>query len=253
MPKHNIRPYISFQIKVARVHRGLYTYDKASYKGLSKKVRIFCKEHGEFWQHAGNHINLKQKCPTCAKTTQQSFNTKRKLKARDSFIERATNVHDGRYTYDKVVYTTDKSKVIITCKVHGDFTQQPNGHITSKQGCKECYNESFKQSNNSEFNDRGWRLFFKNRRTTLYYIRFTYHGKYYYKIGITTKTVAQRFAGEPIPYEILFERSYKSGQTAYKKEQDILNKYKKHRYCGPNILRSGNSELHVKNIMKGTK
>ncbi len=104
-----------------------------------------------------------------------------------------------------------------------------------------------------EFNSLGWRLFFKDRRTTLYYVCFTYRRKKYYKIGITTQDVKRRFASEPIPYEILFERSYKSGQTAYIKEQKILKEHRGDRYRGPRILKSGNSELFTQNIMKESK
>ena len=102
-----------------------------------------------------------------------------------------------------------------------------------------------------EFNSSGWRLYFKDRQTTLYYVRFKYHNKYYYKIGITTQGVYKRFSDEPVPYDILFERIYKSGQTAYKKEQDIIKKNKAKRYFGPRILKSGNSELFTQDIMKG--
>lgn len=102
----------------------------------------------------------------------------------------------------------------------------------------------------SEFNELGWRLYYKDKRTTLYYVRFTYKRKHYYKIGITTKSVEERFAKDPIPYEILWEKSYKSGRTAYIKEQKILKDNQDYKYFGPNILKSGNSELFTKNIIK---
>ena len=102
-----------------------------------------------------------------------------------------------------------------------------------------------------EFNELGWRLFFKDRRTTLYYIRFKHNRNTYYKIGITTQEISKRFAGENIAYDVLFARSYKSGMTAYNKEQAIIKKNAKHRYFGPPLLRSGNSEVFTTNIMKG--
>ena len=102
----------------------------------------------------------------------------------------------------------------------------------------------------SEFNELGWRLFYKDKPTTLYYVKFTYKRKAYYKIGITTRTIQERFRSEPIPYTILFEKRYKSGETAYRKEQKILKSNLDYRYWGPNILRSGNAELFTKDIMK---
>lgn len=104
----------------------------------------------------------------------------------------------------------------------------------------------------SEFDPiTGWRLFYKSRATTLYYLKFTYKRKSYYKIGITTQTIKRRFAGEPIPYEIVWQKRYKSGEQAYKAEQRILKANSEHRYFGPAILRSGSSELFVRNVMKG--
>lgn len=105
----------------------------------------------------------------------------------------------------------------------------------------------------SEF-DRytGWRRFYRNRETTLYYVEFTYKRRSYYKIGITTQTIQSRFCGEKLPYKVLYTKVYKSGEPAYKAEQRILSKYRDHLYRGPAILKSGNSELFTKNIMKGS-
>lgn len=52
------------------------------------------------------------------------------------FINAATKVH-STYTYDNVVYTTSKTKVLITCPTHGDFLQTPNNHLSGK-GCPQC-------------------------------------------------------------------------------------------------------------------
>lgn len=50
-----------------------------------------------------------------------------------SFIK----VHQNRYDYSKVVYTTSKIKVLIICSVHGEFNQSPNNHLKGK-GCLKC-------------------------------------------------------------------------------------------------------------------
>lgn len=98
----------------------------------------------------------------------------------------------------------------------------------------------------------GWRLYYPNKPTTLYYVEFNVNGVLYYKIGITTKTVQQRFAGDNIPCRVLWKRTYASGRTAYIKEQKILQKYDKYRLNDIFILHSGNRELFSKNIMKGS-
>jgi len=53
------------------------------------------------------------------------------------FIENAYEVHRDRYDYSKVVYVKAREKVIITCKIHGDFPQSPNSHLKG-HGCPDC-------------------------------------------------------------------------------------------------------------------
>lgn len=53
------------------------------------------------------------------------------------FKERANNVHNYFYRYDKVVYINNDTPVIITCPIHGDFKQTPKAHLNG-EGCKLC-------------------------------------------------------------------------------------------------------------------
>ena len=55
----------------------------------------------------------------------------------ESFIERAKEIHGYTYIYDKTVYKFTTQKVIITCKVHGDFEQEPRVHLKGR-GCRFC-------------------------------------------------------------------------------------------------------------------
>lgn len=56
---------------------------------------------------------------------------------RASFIVKAGILHSNYYNYDKVIYSTTKTKVTITCPTHGDFDQRPDNHLQG-QGCPEC-------------------------------------------------------------------------------------------------------------------
>lgn len=47
-----------------RIHGNQYCYDESRYDGINKKVSIICREHGEFWQLAQNHL-VGQGCPKC--------------------------------------------------------------------------------------------------------------------------------------------------------------------------------------------
>jgi hypothetical protein len=65
------------------------------------------------------------------------------MEGRDLFIVKAKKVHGDKYVYDKVDYTNNKTRVFITCPIHGDFFQTPNNHLGGK-GCRHCGNEQKK-------------------------------------------------------------------------------------------------------------
>ncbi len=54
-----------------------------------------------------------------------------------NFLNKANRIHNNFYTYDKVNYTNARTKVIITCPIHGDFEQLPYNHLIGK-GCNKC-------------------------------------------------------------------------------------------------------------------
>lgn len=55
-----------------------------------------------------------------------------------NFIEKSINVHGERYDYSNTLYVKSNEKLIITCRVHGEFKQTPNQHLSKKNGCPEC-------------------------------------------------------------------------------------------------------------------
>jgi len=54
-----------------------------------------------------------------------------------TFVANATRKHNNFYTYQKSVFVDSKTKLTITCPIHGDFTQSPNNHLTGF-GCTVC-------------------------------------------------------------------------------------------------------------------
>lgn len=55
----------------------------------------------------------------------------------DTFIQAAMKKHGVRYDYSLVDYVNSQTKVIIICREHGNFAQQPNNHVHG-QGCPVC-------------------------------------------------------------------------------------------------------------------
>ena len=60
-------------------------------------------------------------------------------KTLEDILEKANRVHNNFYSYDKITeYKGCDCKYIITCPIHGDFTQTFYYHINKKQGCPLC-------------------------------------------------------------------------------------------------------------------
>lgn len=53
------------------------------------------------------------------------------------FIEKSTTIHSNKFDYSLVEYKNHKSPVIIICKIHGEFLQQPRAHLAGN-GCISC-------------------------------------------------------------------------------------------------------------------
>lgn len=54
-----------FVSKATGVHGNRYDYSGVDYVNASTKVDIVCAKHGAFQQRPGDHVNLKQGCPSC--------------------------------------------------------------------------------------------------------------------------------------------------------------------------------------------
>lgn len=55
----------------------------------------------------------------------------------EEFIRRAREVHGDRYDYSMANYTNAKTKLIIVCKIHGEFMKIPSDHMMGS-GCPKC-------------------------------------------------------------------------------------------------------------------
>ena len=115
--------------EVQLIHHNRYDYSKLEYVNNKTKVCIICPDHGEFWQIPSDHLNGKG-CPQCAGNVRYN---------KDTFVEKAKNIHNDRYDYSKVQYVNAHTKVCIICTEHGEFWQTPNNHLNGN-GCPLCKN-----------------------------------------------------------------------------------------------------------------
>ena len=121
--------------KAKKVHNDKYDYSKVNYVNARTKVCIICPEHGEFWQEPFAHIVSKYGCPKCGK---KAASTNEALSTED-FIEKAKQIHGGKYDYSEAQYKASKSLIKIICPKHGEFWQTPDSHLHGS-GCQRCSN-----------------------------------------------------------------------------------------------------------------
>jgi hypothetical protein len=121
----------SFVERSVKIHGQKYDYSKVNIANVKTKITIICQVHGEFLQTARNHL-IGYGCFEC---------NKRKAITTEEFIEKANKLHNFRYDYSKSKVKNTYTKVIIHCREHGEFSQTPAAHFSTK-GCVKCFGGS---------------------------------------------------------------------------------------------------------------
>ena len=115
------------------IHGNKYDYSKVDYILGHKEIIIICKIHGDFQQKPSNHING-HGCYKCGGNLQYN---------KEEFIKKSILVHGDKYDYSKVNYKKCDEKVIIICKIHGEFQQKPVHHYITGCGCPKCNTKGY--------------------------------------------------------------------------------------------------------------
>lgn len=55
----------------------------------------------------------------------------------EDFLKKSTLIHGDKYDYSKSIYKNNRTKLIISCPIHGDFLQRPFTHMQGS-GCRKC-------------------------------------------------------------------------------------------------------------------
>lgn len=123
---------VEFIKKAKAKHRSVYTYEKTKYERAHSPVMIRCRIHGFFNMTANCHLSG-QGCPKCGKETMRLKNKK----SQTEYLAAIAKTHGATYIYDKTEYRNAFSKVIVTCRKHGDFEIVARSHARG-MGCPEC-------------------------------------------------------------------------------------------------------------------
>lgn len=140
----------------------------------------------------------------------------------EDFLKRSIEVHGDKYDYSKVVYDKTETRVIIICKVHGDFEMRARAHYSDRRGCPKC-----DKSGKSGFHKSEW----ANKIKFIYLLELYGNSERFLKFGVTIKGVDDRVMRGEIPYSYnsLFQKKME-GELAMSIEQNIKLKYKKIAY-----------------------
>ena len=123
-------------------HGDKFDYSLVDCQTLRSTVLIICPKHGKFEQKAGIHLQSKYGCQKCGK----SIADKHHQKSLSNFLEKSKEKHGSRYDYSKSTYVDSKTKITITCKLHGDFEVLPSRHFSKNKpgNCPKCARISIK-------------------------------------------------------------------------------------------------------------
>lgn len=217
-----------FVKKAKEIHGDFYLYNNIEYQQAHGYITVGCPIHGEF-EITANSFLLGRGCNKCGRD--RTANARRS--SIDDFVLRARQIHGDAYGYESVEYITAKKKVTICCPIHGNFEQTPDNHLNGN-GCPACGTYGFDTT----------------KPAILYYLKVEIFNQVAYKIGITNRTVIQRFKGEMDKITILKEIHFQHGADALAEEQRLLKLYKEALYDGEALLSSGNSELFSRDVLK---
>lgn len=127
--KKNLKEFI---IDAKRIHcNDDYIYTEGEYINNYTPIKIICPIHGEFWQTPNSHLRGRG-CPKCGlekiRIPKDTF---------EDFVEKSRKIHGDEYQYHEDTYINNRIKTKITCSIHGEFWQTPNGHLQGHK-CPKC-------------------------------------------------------------------------------------------------------------------
>lgn len=197
-----------FLEKANSAHNFKYDYSNTVYIGVSGKIIINCKNHGEFLQSARNHLFAGSGCIECKR---EESKIKRRNKFKDINMAEFIKVHGDRYDYSNFIYEKNSKKSEIICKKHGSFCQSANNHKSGK-GCAKCSRSTM------NYRKDGYVEMCREKYGSLsniYLLKIIdNNGAVFFKIGITVQKIENRFSKSSMPYDYEVLRFIKADADA---------------------------------------
>ena len=213
-----------FREEMRAVHKGNIEAI-TRYEHWGKKMVFKCLVCQHEWVAIPQSIRAGCGCPKCAGVYRRTH---------EEFLEDVNKKHGDAI----IVVGTFKGcleRIAVRCRDCAHEWSPFATKLLQGSGCPQCSEGGFKMD------DPG----------ICYYVRVDNpSGAPLYKIGITNRTVRERFKPEMVDVAIVDIKSFAIGADAYAFEQQLLTKHAHHRYRGPRVFRwSGNDELFTRDVL----
>ena len=225
--------------RAKEVHGDKYDYSDLLYENASKKVKIICKKHGQFFQLPNAHL-CGQGCFYC----QQDHNGDSRRKSTSQFIFESKIKFKNKLNYSKCVYKNNKTKVELSCNDCGKtFFVRPSDHLDSFYGCTNCA-----KSYNNGWTRSDYISAARGRVCKIYVVKCSEDdGTVFFKIGMTMTSVRKRLSrGTAMPYDFRTIKIYEGcAGFIFDTERLVHNMHKEYRYL-PKKYFAGETECFSK-------
>lgn len=155
------------------------------YRGNKSKLKIRCLKDGHIFYSSWASISKGRKCPKCAKKMRLNIDiVKENLSKISPEIEIISNE-----------YKNNTTKIKCRCKNGGHIWDSTWRDLQMGYGCNIC-NSGYLSLKRAERNKKSW----IKQQAELYFVRCYNDDENFLKVGVTRKTIEQRFRGSNMPY-----------------------------------------------------
>ena len=159
--------------EAVKIHGDKYDYSNSEYKTNKDGIKIFCKRCGEYFFQRPT-VHLKSCGHSCYKKEILSENAK---SCTEEFVEKMERKFPNKYSYKKIKYVNNTTKVQVFCKKCKDYFWQQPYKLLIGYGCSNCALERSIETRKISLDE------FKKRSNIIH------HGLYNYNKAKFDKTI----------------------------------------------------------------
>ena len=186
------------------------------------KIKVRCLKHNVIEVRNYENLMKSKGCKICAEKSKSS----KRFYSNETFTKLAQQKYGDKYDYSKTIYIRSSKPVVVTCREHGDFLVRPNAHLSKEtSGCSKCSyrGNSWSRSGFVKFVDKNY-----GGKCKLYLIECSNNHEKFIKVGITCRSVKQRFSTKiQMPYDFseIFITT-ESPEMVYDVEKTVIDRFK---------------------------